>query len=177
MEYPDPTGDVGGGTEQTVLNDLFPGKQVNGRELALVRERLLRPLMTMLHGVAASQSWTYVDGIFASFQSHGYAATDSWFVKAKESELLQGPIVTPMGYLCGEISPGTLHRIAADSRSSPINCTSASGPEGHPNSVTGRNSLSASFAPIRRTMQRPTFFADHHLFLQSQPAVTRGIRP
>jgi lysophospholipase L1-like esterase len=109
MEYPDPTGYVGGATDQTVLNDLVPGKQVNGRELALVRERLLRPLMTMLRGVAASQSWIYVDGIFASFHSHGYAATDSWFVKAKESELLQGPIVTVMGYLCGEISPGTLH--------------------------------------------------------------------
>jgi hypothetical protein len=65
--------------------------------------------MMMLHDVAGSQSWTCVDGIFASFESHGYAATDTWFVTAKESEELQGPRLTPVGYLCGGFAPGILH--------------------------------------------------------------------
>jgi hypothetical protein len=109
MEYPDPTGAASGATAPTILNELVPGLQVNGRELALARERLLCPLMMMLHDVADSQGWTCVDGIFASFESHGYEATDTWFVKAKESEQLQGPRLTPVGYLCGGFAPGMLH--------------------------------------------------------------------
>jgi len=109
MEYPDPTGAESGAAAPAILNDLVPGLQVNCRELALARERLLCPLTMMLREVANSQSWTYVDGIFASFRSHGYSATDSWFVEAKESEELQGPRLTPLGYLRGEITPGMLH--------------------------------------------------------------------
>jgi len=109
MEYPDPTGAASVAIAPAILNDLVPGLQVNGRELALARERLLGPLMMLLREVADSQSWTCVDGIFASFQSHGYAATETWFVKAKESEELQGPRLTPVGYLRGEFAPGMLH--------------------------------------------------------------------
>ena len=132
MEYPDPTGAASVATAPAILNDLLPGVQVNGRELVLARERLLCPLMMMLREAADRQGWSYVDGIFSSFRSHGYAATESWFVKAKESEELQGPRVTRIGYLCGEISTGMLHpnrrgnRVIADRL--------------HPRLATGRTS-------------------------------------
>ena len=109
LEYPDPTCADGGGTAEVLLNDLVPALQVNSRELELARERLLRPLTMMLRDVAGSQGWTCVDGIFDAFRSHGYSATDCWFVKAKESEEIQGPRLTPVGYLRGEIAPGMLH--------------------------------------------------------------------
>ena len=109
LDYPDPTRADGGGTADVILNDLVPAFQVNSRELELARERLLRPLTMMLREVAGRQGWTCVDGIFEAFRSHGYAATDTWFIRAKESEQLQGPRLTPVGYLRGEIAPGMLH--------------------------------------------------------------------
>jgi hypothetical protein len=109
LEYPDPTGVDSGATAEVILNDLVPAFQVNRRELDLARERLLRPLTLMLREIAGSQGWSCVDGIFEAFRSHGCAAKDTWFIRAKESEELQGPRLTPVGYLRGEISPGMLH--------------------------------------------------------------------
>ena len=63
----------------------------------------------MLRQAAEREGWTYVSGVFDSFKSHGYAAKDRWFVRAKESEQIQGPILSPIGYLRGEIAPGMLH--------------------------------------------------------------------
>jgi lysophospholipase L1-like esterase len=109
LEYPDLTRDASGATAAAILNDLIPGLQVNRRELDLARERLLRPLNRTLHRAADRQGWTLVGGIFASFRNHGYAAPDTWFVRAKESEEIQGPRLSPVGYLRGEIAPGMLH--------------------------------------------------------------------
>jgi hypothetical protein len=109
LEYPDPTGDAEGTIAQAILNEVVPGVQVNRRELVLAQEWLLRPLNRALHQAAAHQNWTFVGGIAESFRSHGYAAPDPWFVRAKESEQLQGPRLTLAGYLRGKTSPGTLH--------------------------------------------------------------------
>jgi lysophospholipase L1-like esterase len=109
LEYPDPTGDETGTTAATILDDLIPGLRVNRRELDLVREHLVRPVNTTLREAADRHGWSYVGGIFASFQNHGYAAKDTWFRQAKESELLEGPRLSPVGYLRGELAPGMLH--------------------------------------------------------------------
>jgi hypothetical protein len=109
LEYPDPTGSVDGATARAILDDLVPGLRVNRRELGLVREHLLRPLNRTLRAAADRQGWTHVGGIFASFRDHGYAAQETWFVRAKESEQCQGPRLSPVGYLRGEIAPGMLH--------------------------------------------------------------------
>ncbi len=109
LEYPDATGDSNGATAPAILNDLVPGLRVNRRELDLARDHLLRPLNLMLRQTALRQGWNYVDGILASFQSHGYATADPWFVRAKESEQLEGPRLSPVGYVRGEITPGMLH--------------------------------------------------------------------
>ena len=63
----------------------------------------------MLREAADRHGWSYVGGIFASFQNHGYASKDTWFRRAKESEQLQGPRLSPVGYLRGELAPGMLH--------------------------------------------------------------------
>jgi hypothetical protein len=109
LEYPDPTRDSNGATGNAILDDLVPGLRINRRELDLVRERLLRPLNQTCREVADGQGWTYVGGIFSSFQRHGYTASDTWFIRAKESEQLQGPRLWLVGYLRGEFSPGMLH--------------------------------------------------------------------
>jgi hypothetical protein len=62
MEYPDPTGAAAGETVSPVLNNLVPGFQVNCAELALARERLLRPLMTMVSEMAENHGWNCADG-------------------------------------------------------------------------------------------------------------------
>jgi hypothetical protein len=60
--------------------------------------------------VAADRyGWTYVGGVFESFADHGYSADETWFVRAKESERIQGPRLGLLGYLRGEFSPGMLH--------------------------------------------------------------------
>jgi hypothetical protein len=92
-----------------ILNDLVPGLRVNRRELDLAREHLLRPLNEMLHAIADQQGWTFAGGIFDSFRNHGYSAKEPWFIREKESEQLQGPILTPVGILRGETATGTLH--------------------------------------------------------------------
>jgi len=109
LEYPDPTGDATGATARAILNELVPGVQVNRRELDLASERLLRPLNQALNQAADRQGWSFVGGISDSFRSHGYAAADTWFVRAKESEQLQGPLLSLAGYLRGRIATGTLH--------------------------------------------------------------------
>jgi hypothetical protein len=109
LEYPDLTRRADGATAGAILDDLVPLFRVNRRELDLARELLLRPLNTMLRDAADRWGWTFVGGIFDAFESHGYAAADTWFVRAKESERIQGPIVTPVGYLRGEIPSGMLH--------------------------------------------------------------------
>jgi hypothetical protein len=109
LQYPDPTRDATGTTAAAILDDLIPAFRVNRRELDLVRESLVRPVNTTLREAADRQGWSYVGGIFASFQNHGYAAKDTWFRRAKESELLQGPRLSPVGYLRGELAPGMLH--------------------------------------------------------------------
>jgi hypothetical protein len=109
LEYPDLTRDANGATAPAILDDLVPMLRVNRRELDLAREQLVRPLNDALRQAADHRGWTYADGIFDSFGSHGYAAEDTWFVRAKESEQVQGPILSPMGYLRGEIAPGMLH--------------------------------------------------------------------
>jgi lysophospholipase L1-like esterase len=109
LEYPDLTRDGNGVTAAAILDDLVPGLRVNRRELDLARERLLRPLNSMLREAADRHGWTFVRGIFDAFRDHGYAAKETWFVRAKESEDLQGPRLSPLGYLRGEITPGMLH--------------------------------------------------------------------
>ncbi len=109
LEYPDLTRDGNGITAVAILDDLVPGLRVNRRELDLARERLLRPLNAMLREAADRQDWTLVGGTFDAFRCHGYAATETWFVRAKESEDIQGPRLSPLGYLRGEITPGMLH--------------------------------------------------------------------
>jgi hypothetical protein len=109
LEYPDPTGHDDGATAAAILDDLVPGLRVNRRELDLVRERLLRLLNGLLHAMADRQGWMFTSGIFASFRHHGYSAKDTWFVRAKESEQHQGPRLTAVGYLRGEIAPGMIH--------------------------------------------------------------------
>jgi hypothetical protein len=109
FEYPDPTRDASGATGRAILDDLVPGLRINRRELDLTRERLLQPLNQMRRETAVREGWTYVGGIFSAFRSHGYTASDTWFVRAKESEQLQGPRLWPVGYLRGEFAPGMLH--------------------------------------------------------------------
>jgi hypothetical protein len=109
LEYPDLTRDTSGATAAVILEDLVPTLRVNRRELDLADERLVRPLNRALSDVAARQGWTYVGGFVESFATHGYAAKDTWFVRAKESEQIQGPRLTVVGYLRGEIAPGMLH--------------------------------------------------------------------
>jgi hypothetical protein len=109
LEYPDPTKEQGGATSNAILDELVPGLRVNRRELALLRERLLRPLNRTLLELAEPQGWSYVSGIFDAFRVHGYAASETWFIRAKESERLQGPRLGLAGYLRGEFAPGMLH--------------------------------------------------------------------
>jgi lysophospholipase L1-like esterase len=109
LEYPDPTGDATGATGTAMLDDLVPGMQVNRRELDLVRESLLRPVNSAIREAADRQGWSHVAGIFEAFRNHGYAAKETWFRRAKESEQLQGPRLSIMGYIRGELAPGTLH--------------------------------------------------------------------
>lgn len=109
LEYPDPTGERCGATSKAILDDLVPGLRVNRRELALLRERLLRPLNQTLLDAAESQGWSYVSGVFDAFRVHGYASGDTWFIRAKESEQVQGPRFGLAGYLRGEFAPGMLH--------------------------------------------------------------------
>jgi hypothetical protein len=77
--------------------------------LDLARERLLRPLNEVLDEAARRHGWSFTAGIFEAFGTHGYAAEDTWFVRVKESEEIQGPRLMPVGYLRGEIAPGMLH--------------------------------------------------------------------
>jgi hypothetical protein len=109
LEYPDPTRDGSGATGKAILDELVPGFRINRRELDLGRERLLQPLNQALREAARRRGWSYVGGIFASFGSHGYAASDTWFIRAKESEQLQGPRLGLVSYLRGVFSPGMLH--------------------------------------------------------------------
>jgi hypothetical protein len=88
--------------------DVTTGQRSNG-ELDLVRENLVRPVNATLREAADRQGWNYVGGIFASFQNYGYAAKDTWFRRAKASEQHQGPSLSPVGYIRGELAPGTLH--------------------------------------------------------------------
>ncbi len=109
LGYPDLTRESSGATAAAILNDLVPALRLNRRELDLARERLLRPLHKTLSDAARRHGWTFTDGLFESFGAHGYAAEDTWFVRAKESEDIQGPRLTAVGYLRGEIAPGMLH--------------------------------------------------------------------
>jgi hypothetical protein len=109
LEYPDPTRDGCGASGAAILDDLVPGLRINRRELALARERLLRPLNGALREAAGRRGWTFVGGIFEAFAAHGYPAADTWFVRAEESERLQGPRLSFVGYLRGEVAPGALH--------------------------------------------------------------------
>jgi hypothetical protein len=109
LEYPDVMGDDNGASAAVMLNELIPGARVNRREGDLARERLVLPLNRLLRAAADRHGWTYVEGIWASFRRHGYAAKDSWIVKAKESEQIQGPRLSLVGYLRGEFTPGMLH--------------------------------------------------------------------
>jgi lysophospholipase L1-like esterase len=109
LEYPDPSGDADGATAGAILDELVPGCRVNRRELDLARERMLQPLNKTLREAADRQGWTYVGGIAASFRSRGYRAQRTWIIRAKEAEELQGPRLSTVGYLRGQISPGTLH--------------------------------------------------------------------
>jgi lysophospholipase L1-like esterase len=109
LGYPDLTRESSGATATAILDDLVPAFRLNRRELDLARERLLRPLHKTLSDAARRHGWAFTDGLFESFGAHGYAAEDTWFVRAKESERVQGPRLTAVGYLRGEIAPGMLH--------------------------------------------------------------------
>jgi hypothetical protein len=93
LEYLDPTRDTSGATGRAILDDLVPGLRINCRELDLTRERLLQPLNQMRREKAVREGWTYDGGIFEAFGNDGYTASDTWFVRAKESEQLQAPPV------------------------------------------------------------------------------------
>ena len=109
LGLPDLTRESSGASAAAILDDLVPALRVNRRELDLVRERLLRPLRQIQCDAARRHGWSFTDEVFEAFGPHGYAAEDTWFVRAKESEQIQGPILTAVGYLRGEIAPGMLH--------------------------------------------------------------------
>jgi hypothetical protein len=109
LEYPDPTRVASGETAKAILDDLVPGLRLNRRELDFTRERILRPLNQSRCEAIRRFGWNHVDGVFEAFGCHGYAASDGWFVRAKESEERQGPRLGLVGYLRGEFSPGMLH--------------------------------------------------------------------
>jgi hypothetical protein len=109
LGLPDLTRESSGGSAVAILDDLVPALRVNRRELDLARERLLRPLHQILGDAAWRHGWSFTDDVFEAFGPHGYAAEDTWFVRAKESEQIQGPRITAVGYLRGEIAPGMLH--------------------------------------------------------------------
>jgi hypothetical protein len=109
LEYPDATRGASGETAEAIFDEFVPGLRINRRELDMVRERFLRPLNQSRWEAAGRLGWTYVGGIFAAFRGHGYAARDTWFVRAKESEQIQGPRCWLAGYLRGAFSPGMLH--------------------------------------------------------------------
>ena len=90
-------------------NEHAPGVQINRRELDLVRKRHLLPLNKMLHEATDRRKWSCFGGIAEALRCHRYAAVDTWFVRAKESEQLTGPMLSLAGYLRGKTAPGTLH--------------------------------------------------------------------
>jgi hypothetical protein len=109
LEYPDTTRVAGGETAEAIFDDMVPGLRINRRELDLVRERLMQPLNQSRWEAAGRLGWTYVGGISAAFRDHGYAARDTWIVRAKEAEQIQGPRCRLAGYLRGAFSSGMLH--------------------------------------------------------------------
>jgi hypothetical protein len=109
LEYPDVTRVASGETAEAIFDDMVPGLRINRRELDLVRERLLRPLNQSRWEAAGRVGWTYVGGIFDAFRDHGYAACDTWIVRAKEAEQIQGPRCGLAGYALGAFSSGMLH--------------------------------------------------------------------
>jgi hypothetical protein len=109
LEYPDVSHVESGETGEAIFDDMVPGVRINRRELDLARERFIQPLNQSRREGAGRLGWTYVGGIFSAFRDHGYAASDTWFVRAKESEQIQGPRCSPAGYLLGAFSPGMLH--------------------------------------------------------------------
>jgi hypothetical protein len=109
LEYPDPTRVEGGRTGDAILDDLVPAFRINRRELDFFRERLLRPLNESRRELAGRYGWHYTEGVFEASREHGYAARDTWFVRVKESERLQGPRLWSLGYVLGNFPAGMLH--------------------------------------------------------------------
>ena len=109
LEYPDPTGDATGALRRAILNDLVPGLQINRRELKLARERSLRPAERNAPRAAEQPGLDLRRRDLCGLSEPRVCGTGYLVRRAKESEQLQGPRLWLVGYLRGEISPGTLH--------------------------------------------------------------------
>jgi lysophospholipase L1-like esterase len=91
-EYYDPTSSGPGGRE--ALGDLAPdlGIGISEADAAWARANLIDPLNASIWNAAHKFGWTYVGGIRAAFDGHGYGATyNRWIITASESRIIQGP--------------------------------------------------------------------------------------
>ena len=81
LAYPDSSTVARGGRRlicDEIGGDLFPGLEVDGAELDVVRERLLGPLNATLDDIAETHGWIYVTGHLEEFGDHGYCGDDPY---------------------------------------------------------------------------------------------------
>jgi hypothetical protein len=91
-EYYDPTSSGPGGRE--TLGDIAPdlGIGISEADAEWARANVIDPLNASIWNAAQKYGWTYVGGIRAAFEGHGYGATyDRWIITASESRIIQGP--------------------------------------------------------------------------------------
>jgi lysophospholipase L1-like esterase len=97
-EYFDPTGGANGQTCDKIL-----AGGVSHEELVWAQERVLGPLNAAVAAAARAAGWQLVDGIAASFATHGYCAKgQSWIRRLGESILTERASLTHR-------ADGTLH--------------------------------------------------------------------
>lgn len=94
-QYFDPTrDDLGNVCDGTILADApvaGPNSiQISGAEAEWASNVMLVQLDAQVRSAAARHDWTFVDGIRAGFQTHGYCAGSRWIVTMTESLALQG---------------------------------------------------------------------------------------
>jgi hypothetical protein len=90
-EYPDTSQDALGnvcGLPTVNPLDNFPGMTIE--EWTWVGNTMTPALNGAVHAAAMEHGWTFVDGIFGDFASHGYCSSNNWFVRLQDSFLLQG---------------------------------------------------------------------------------------
>jgi hypothetical protein len=91
-EYYDPTSSGPGGRE--TLGDLAPdlGIGISEADAEWACANVIDPLNASIWNAAHKFGWTYVGGIRAAFDGHGYGATyNRWIITASESRITQGP--------------------------------------------------------------------------------------